>query len=502
VSAVTLDALAGEVLGVVHGDGSIEVTGVHHDSRAVGAGDLFVAVPGVTVDGSRFAPRAVDSGAAAVAAERQLDLDVPQLVVPDARSALGKLAAVVYGRPTEQLAVVGITGTNGKTTTAWLVESVLAGAGARPAMMGTVTFRGPGIERVAPHTTPEGDDVARFAREVVDAGATHLVMEVSSHGLALARVDAVRFRVAAFTNLTQDHLDFHGDLDAYGEAKARLFTDLAPAASVINVDDTFGAKLADRASGELWRCSLHSEAEAEVRVLSWSMDRSGIHATVTTPSGDAVLHSPLLGAHNLENLLVASGAGLALGIELDQVVAGLRDATGAPGRLERVEDPRDVAVLVDYAHTPDALARALAALRPITPGRLFVVFGCGGDRDRGKRPLMGAAAAAGADLCVVTSDNPRTEDPAAIVDEILPGVSGAGQRAIEVADLAGAEHGYVTRVDRAEAIDVALAAARAGDTVLIAGKGHEDYQIVGTDKRPFDDREQARAAVARATGGA
>jgi UDP-N-acetylmuramoyl-L-alanyl-D-glutamate--2,6-diaminopimelate ligase len=500
-SAVTLGDLVREGLGRLAGPAEVELFGVQHDSRAVTAGDLFVAVPGANVDGARFAEQAIARGAVAVAAERALDLDVPQLLVDDARGALGRLASAVYRQPTYRLAVVGITGTNGKTTTAWLVESVIAHAGGRPALMGTVTFRGPGIELAAPHTTPEGDDLARFARRVLDAGATHLVMEVSSHALALRRVDAVRFRVAAFTNLTQDHLDFHGDLRTYGEAKARLFLELGPGHAVINVDDPFGAELATKVHGPLLRCSARAHADAEIRAREWSMTREGIRAAIETPDGEVSLESPLVGAHNLENLLLATGCGLALGFPAGTVTAALRHARGAPGRLERVDDPRDVAVLVDYAHTPDALANALAALRPVTPGRLIALFGCGGDRDRGKRPHMGEAAARGADLCVVTSDNPRTERPSAIIDEILPGVGAVGQPELTPDELAGATRGYVVIEDRAEAIRHALSAARAGDTVLIAGKGHEDYQIVGTEKRPFDDRDHARAAIAAALGG-
>ena len=498
---ITLSDLVREGLGTAHGATDVALHGVQHDSRAVEPGDLFVAVPGATADGAQFAAQAVERGAVAVAVERALDLDVPQLVVPDARRALGKLASAVYRQPTYQLEVVGITGTNGKTTTAWLVEEMIALAGAKPALMGTVLFRGPGIELAAPHTTPEGDDIARFARRVLDAGATHLVMEVSSHALSLHRVDAVKFRVAAFTNLTQDHLDFHGDLESYGEAKARLFLELGPGIAVINVDDPFGARLAERVRGPRLRCSMLAESSADVRARGWSSTRDGIRAELSTPSGDAVLESPLVGAHNVENLLIAVGCGLALGLSLDAIVGGLRRAKGAPGRLERVDDPRDVAVLVDYAHTPDALARALAALRPITPGRLIALFGCGGDRDRKKRPKMGEAAARGADLCVVTSDNPRTERPGAIIDEILPGVTAAGQPRIDVGALAGAARGHVVLEDRAEAIRVAIESARTGDTLLIAGKGHEDYQIVGKEKRPFDDREHARSAIAACAGG-
>jgi UDP-N-acetylmuramoyl-L-alanyl-D-glutamate--2,6-diaminopimelate ligase len=501
VTGVSLAELVREgVAREVRGDASVVVHGVQHDSRRVVAGELFAAIPGTSADGSAFVAEAVQRGAAAVLLERGLDgLVVPQVIVADARRALGHAAAVVFGHPTFALDVVGITGTNGKTTTSYLVEAAIAAAGGRPAVMGTVTFRGPGIERVASHTTPEGDDVARFAREVVDAGASHLVMEVSSHGLALHRVDAVRFRVAAFTNLTQDHLDFHGDLEKYGEAKARLFVDLDPGSAVLNVDDPFGAALAARVRAPRWRVSMRAGADAEVRAVSWTAGREGIRARVTTPRGEMALNSPLLGAHNLENLLVALGCALALDLDPEGALRGLAAAKGAPGRLERVEDPRDVAVLVDYAHTPDALARALAALRPVTPGRLLVVFGCGGDRDRGKRPQMGEAAARGADVVVVTSDNPRTEVPGEILKAIEPGVHQGGLSRV-AGDLAGAASGYVVIEDRREAIAAAIGAARAGDTVLIAGKGHEDYQIVGTTKRPFDDRiEAARAIAAVAT---
>jgi UDP-N-acetylmuramoyl-L-alanyl-D-glutamate--2,6-diaminopimelate ligase len=477
------------------------VSGAQHDSRSVVPGDLFVAIRGERVDGTRFAASAVERGAVAVLAESELEgVSVPQLVVDDARRALGPVAERVYGEPTKALSVVGITGTNGKTTTAWLVEAMLAAAGARPALMGTVATRGPGVTAPALHTTPEGDDVSRFARTVLDAGATHLVMEVSSHGLALHRADGITFRVAAFTNLTQDHLDFHGTLEAYGAAKARLFEELAPKSSVINIDDPFGRALLSRLRSERLACSVRGSDEADIRVLEWSMDRGGLRARVLTPDGEAELASPLLGAHNLENLLVAVGIGLALGLSLADVVSGLANANGAPGRLERVEDPRDVAVLVDYAHTPDALARALAALRPVTPGRLIAVFGCGGDRDRTKRPLMGEAAARGADIAIVTSDNPRTEDPEAIVREILPGLRATGRAELVAGELEGAREGFVALTDRASAIELAIGAARKGDTVLIAGKGHEDYQIVGTEKRHFDDREEARRAVALVSG--
>jgi UDP-N-acetylmuramoyl-L-alanyl-D-glutamate--2,6-diaminopimelate ligase len=509
----------------VWGDADVVVRGVRHDSRAVEAGDLFVAMPGRNVDGSRFAAEALARGAVALAVEHRLELGasplhasqqqmpplpvpplhVPQLHVRDARAALGRLAAAVYGEPTRSLHVVGITGTNGKTTTSWIVEEALSALGETPALLGTVESRGPGMREPAPYTTPEGDAIARFARRALDAGATHLVMEVSSHALAQRRADAVAFEVAAFTNLSQDHLDFHGTMEAYFEAKARLFTELAPRRSVVLIDDPWGASLASRLGGACLRVSRQAALRvppgsrgadvADLVVREATMDRDGIRARVAHEGAEVELASAMIGAHNLDNLLVALGILRALGVPLADAARALGQAKGAPGRLERVEGLPEVRVLVDYAHTPDALTRALAALRPITPGRLWVVFGCGGDRDRGKRPPMGEAAGHGADLALVTSDNPRTEDPHAILAAIEPGVIAAGMRRVEGSDLASAARAYDVCEDRAEAIRRAIAGARPGDTVLIAGKGHEDYQIRGTTKHHFDDREQAREAM-------
>ncbi|MEO0324105.1 MAG: UDP-N-acetylmuramoyl-L-alanyl-D-glutamate--2,6-diaminopimelate ligase, partial [Myxococcota bacterium] len=421
--SLSLETLASRLAAHVpvtrHGDAA--VTGVQHDSRAVATGDLFVAVPGATVDGARFATAAQEAGAAALLAERRLPETLPQLVVGHARTALAHAAHAVYGDPLRTLSAVGITGTNGKTTTAWMLDGALRHLGTTTALLGTVSERIGERVRPARFTTPEADDLARFAREAVGAGATHLVMEVSSHGLDQRRADGGPFAVAAFTNLTQDHLDYHGTMEAYGAAKARLFTELGPGASVINVDDDFGRALAARASGTVWRVALTS-ADAELRATLEHEGPEGMRARVRTPAGEGSLHTRLVGRHNLENLLVALGVLHALDVPLADALAGLGAAPGAPGRLERVEDPAGRLVLVDYAHTPDALARALAAVRPFARGRLVVVFGCGGDRDQDKRPRMGAAAAAGADLVVVTSDNPRSEDPQAIVDAILPGL--------------------------------------------------------------------------------
>jgi len=475
----------------LRGDRATLVRDVQHDSRRVGKDDLFVAIPGAKIDGAKFVAEAIARGAAAVAAETEIEASVPTLRVAEARRALSLAAHAVHGDPTSKLQCIGVTGTNGKTTTTWILDEALAACGQKPALMGTVETRGPGFREPSAFTTPEGDEIARFADRMVQAGATHLVMEVSSHALSLFRADGMHFEVVAFANLTQDHLDFHGTMDAYFEAKARLFTELRPKQAVINVDDAAGAKLAARITSDTHLLTVgRTNASADMRVSEWSMSRAGLRAVVAQPGRPRVLlESTMVGAHNLDNLLLAAGVLRSIGASAEDIEGALGKVRGAPGRLERVQDPRDVAVFVDYAHTPDAVAKALDALRPITPGKLIVVFGCGGDRDKAKRPLMGEAAARRADVCIVTSDNPRTEDPRAIVEQIVPGV------------IAGGAKDYVVEVDRRTAIGLALSRASAGDTVLIAGKGHEDYQILGTTKIHFDDREEARAAIARATKG-
>lgn len=479
--------------------GDVRVDGVHHDSREVEPGDLFVALTGQTVDGRAFAPKAIERGAVAVCTTTPIDgLSVPQLLVDDAHRALPHLADRVLGEPTKSLRVIGITGTNGKTTTSWIVDEALALLGKKPSLLGTVESRGPGFRERSSFTTPEGDALARFARRAVDAGADHLVMEVSSHALALHRADAMRFEVAAFTNLTQDHLDFHGTMEAYFQAKLRLFRELAPRVSIVRIDDAWGARLAGDTTGAI-RLSRETHGNADVHPKSSHFSRQGLRAECVTPWGPLSLESPMLGAHNLDNLLVAASILASLGHTLSDVERALSEVRGAPGRLARVDDPRGVAVLIDYAHTPDALEKALLALRPITPGRLIAVFGCGGDRDRQKRPMMGAIAARVADLAIITSDNPRTEVPEAIIAEIEAGAQASGRPRIDRRELATRDAGVTTLVDRRAAITAAIEAARAGDTVLIAGKGHEDYQIIGTTKTHFDDREEAIRAIRAAS---
>ncbi len=496
MAAVTLSTLLSEgLVDEVVGDGSVALSGIRHDSRGIEPGDLFVAIDGIHQRGTDYVADAVSRGAAAVLAEQRLELKVPACRTRDALLALSRISTRIYGDPTAYLAAVGITGTNGKTTITYLLESMLREAGARPAVIGTVSFRGPDGERQATHTTPMADDLMRLARDFVVQGATHLVLEVSSHALAMHRADGIRYRVAALTNLTQDHLDFHGDFPSYERAKRRLFQQLDPGCSVLNLDDALGAALARELSGKVLRCSKRADADAEIHALSWSSDREGLRAELDTPSGRLCLESPLLGEHNLENLLVALGCGFALDLEPAAMIRALESSAGAPGRLERVADPRGVLVAVDYAHTPDALERVLVTLRNITDRRLIVVFGCGGDRDAGKRPRMGAATARRADLLVVTSDNPRSEPPLSIIEQIERGVVDAGASRIAAAALAASERGYLVEPDRRQAIALAIRAARKGDTVLVAGKGHETVQIIGSSRNPFDDRIEARRAI-------
>jgi UDP-N-acetylmuramoyl-L-alanyl-D-glutamate--2,6-diaminopimelate ligase len=403
--------------------------------------------------------------------------------------------------------VVAITGTNGKTTTTYLVEEALAAVGRMPGVMGTVEYRC-GKERwAAAHTTPEAPVIQRTARRMLELGATHLVMEASSHGLALGRMTGVEVDVAAFTNLTQDHLDFHGTMEDYARAKLLLFTKALEgrpqARCVVNVDDPFGQNVVRAALRPTLEVSCLADSQAHVHPCEPPrMGIDGIDVRLMTPKGPVELRSPLLGEHNLANLLLALGIGLALGEDAQAFAVGLGAVQGVPGRLERVGRPETpFAVVVDYAHTPDALERALQALRPLTSGRLLCVFGCGGDRDPVKRPMMGAAVARGADLAIVTSDNPRTEEPGSIIDMILPGVEKGGGARLSAGQLGLARRGYFVEPDRRSSIAAAVAAAEPGDTVLIAGKGHEDYQIIGTAKHHFDDREEATVALEKRFGG-
>jgi UDP-N-acetylmuramoyl-L-alanyl-D-glutamate--2,6-diaminopimelate ligase len=503
---LTLAELAREIPGevTVTGDEAVRVHGVKHDSRAVEPGDLFVARKGASADGARFVVDAVARGAAAVLSSRGSLVeppDVPLLEVDDVADGLAYAAASVYGHPAFGLEIVGITGTNGKTTTSYLVRAAIDAAGGAPlcGLIGTVGHRFRDWVVEATHTTPEADELARVLDGMRTRGATHVAMEVSSIALVAGRVRAVRFRVAALTNLTQDHLDFHGSMEEYAAAKALLFTRCAPGAAVVNVDDPFGVAIASQVRAPLVRVSARvttRASEADIAPRTVTMSAHGIDTVLRTPRGDISLRSRLVGAHNLENIVVAMGIAHALDLDLARAAAGIGAEGGAPGRLERCDDEGDdVIVVVDYAHTPDALARVLDSVKSVAGRRVWCVFGCGGDRDPSKRSPMGEAVARRADAAIITSDNPRSESPEAIARPIERGARVAGMRELDLATLAAGERGYAVELDRARAIEAAVIEASPGDVVVIAGKGHEDYQIVGTEKRHFDDREEARRAL-------
>jgi UDP-N-acetylmuramoyl-L-alanyl-D-glutamate--2,6-diaminopimelate ligase len=484
--SVLLEALADKrVVGAV----PATVPGLTADSRAVQRGDCFVAVPGFKHDARRFIPEAVARGAALVVTEGEAlpGLRVPQVLVPAARPALARLAAAYYGHPSRALTLVGITGTNGKTTTSYLVDALLRVSGPT-GVIGTIQYVVGDEVRPAGQTTPEALDIQAMLATMRERGVKGVAMEVSSHALALSRVDALAFDVAVFTNLTQDHLDFHGTLDEYGRAKRRLFELLAASpkprrAAAVNGDDPWGARMVDGLEVDVLTFGLG--ARNRVRASTWSSGLEGIRMRVETPAGPVDVASPLIGEHNVMNLLGAVGVGVALGLAPAAVARALAGVTAVPGRFEQVRAGQPFLVVVDYAHTPDALERVLTTARKITAGRLGVVFGCGGDRDRTKRPIMGEIAARLADRAWITSDNPRSEPPEAIIDEIVAGV----RRVWAAPDR------YAMVADRRAAICAALSWAEPGDAIVIAGKGHETYQIVGTDVLPFDDRAVARQVL-------
>lgn len=505
----TLSQIANDIFGAkLVGDGNVKIIGVTHDSRQVVPGMLFAALKGSHIDGTKFVEAAIQAGAVAILCEDQLAVNVPQLIVENPRDQLGFVAAACFENPSSELALVGITGTNGKTTITYIVESVLNARGYGCGVMGTVEYRYDAHRWDADFTTPEASMVQSTIRKMVDAGATHLAMEVSSHGLSLGRVNGCEFDVAAFTNLTQDHLDFHHSMQQYGVAKMQLFTkylaNRPQAKIVLNMDDPFAAEIRKQVAGEVIAVSTAlkpDDLDLAVRpVAQPKFTIDGIEARLQTPCGEVRLQSELCGPHNFSNLLVAFGICLSLGLEATDIAASMTHIRSVPGRLERVDEKDSFSVFVDYAHTPDALVNVLRALRPLTKGRLICIFGCGGDRDGDKRPLMGAAVAQYADIAVVTSDNPRTESPGKIIDMVLPGVCSHKRDALAVTQLPIANDGYISIEDRRDAIQTVIASARARDTVLIAGKGHEDYVIVGTKKFHFDDREEARLALAMRKG--
>ena len=472
------ELLAGAGVVRVVGDPATEITDLGYDSRRAGPGTLFFCVPGEKVDGHDFAAQVVEAGAAALVVERELDVAVPQAVVADARAAMAPVAARFNGDPTGKLRVAGVTGTNGKTTTAFLLREILEGSGTECGLLGTVKQVVGGVEEEVVRTTPEAIDLQATFRRMLDGGDRACAMEVSSHALSLHRADAIHFELAIFTNLTQDHLDFHADMEDYFLAKRKLFAELEPGTAIVNVDDPYGRRLAE----EFGCVTFSAEgAEADYSASEVSFDAGGARFTV---NGEIELRTGLPGHFNVANALGAFAAALAMGVSAADAAAGLAKAARVPGRFEPIDEGQGFTVLVDYAHTPDSLENALRAARRLTAGRLIAVFGAGGDRDKDKRPKMGRAGAERSDLVIVTSDNPRSEEPAAIVAEVAAGAEAASELEVEV--------------DRRAAIAAALARAEPGDTVVIAGKGHEQGQEFEDGRKvPFDDREVAREELRR-----
>jgi UDP-N-acetylmuramoyl-L-alanyl-D-glutamate--2,6-diaminopimelate ligase len=484
------------------GDPLVEVTGLAYHSREVKEGYLFAAMRGLRADGRNFISEACVRGARSLLVEAPVELKgMTQVLVADGREALARIASAFYGHPSSFLTMVGITGTNGKTTTSYLLESILAEDGKNTGILGTVNYRFQGQIHPAATTTPESLDLQRMLGAMRESGVTHVVLEVSSHALDMHRVAACDFDVAVFTNLSRDHLDYHGSMEKYFQAKRLLFTEYLSDSvkrdrfSVINIDDPQGEELCRAAKGRILRYGV--KKKGEIWPAEFSGDFDGIRATVMTPRGLLEIASPLIGLHNLYNILAAIGAAEALGTPPAMIARGIQKASRVPGRLDRVPGGDAIRVFVDYAHTPDALERALETLRSASPKRLLVIFGCGGDRDRGKRPTMGKVAGLGSDWAILTSDNPRTEDPLKIIEEVEKGMRAINRpkRTPESLVAAPGEGGYVIIPDRREAIAWTLKSARPGDVVLIAGKGHEDYQILGTQKIHFDDREEAQKAL-------
>lgn len=494
----TCEQLFAGIANTILGNAQVEVSGIAYRSDQVRAGDAFFCIVGTVVDGHTFAQDAIDRGASVIVAERKVYLadatDVCEVIVPDTRAAMAAAAAAFYDQPSGAFSLVGITGTNGKTTTTYLVEHIARELGQKTGIIGTVGIEIDGVRTPSAHTTPESPDLQRIFASMREAGVGCVAMEVSSHALDLGRTRGAQFAVTAFTNLTQDHLDYHHTFEDYFEAKARLFSAEYPARRVVGIDSKWGAALAERcrAAGDAL-ITTGFDAAADVHPLSVDYGVHSTHIVLSVEGVTCEFTYPLVGKFNVENVMTAFAVALSLGFEPDKIAAALESARPVPGRLELVRASAGAgtsanaslpAVYVDYAHTPDALEKAISSVKALAEasgGRTIVVFGCGGDRDATKRPIMGAAALA-ADFAIVTSDNPRTENPAAIIADIEAGMTaGAGR--------------YIVEPDRAAAIARAIDMASAADCVLLAGKGHEDYQIFGTEKVHFDDREQARAAL-------
>ncbi|MEK6589450.1 MAG: UDP-N-acetylmuramoyl-L-alanyl-D-glutamate--2,6-diaminopimelate ligase [Nitrospinota bacterium] len=488
---------------LIHLKGSLdkEISSICYDSRNVKNGSLFVAIKGLRFNGHDFLHEVIKKGAKAVVVENEIlntrgvnsnGTDITYIGVYDSRKTLACISAIFYRHPSREMSVIGITGTNGKTTTSYLINSILGMNGYRTGIIGTIDYRFNGEVIPSSHTTPESLDLQGLLRKMADKGVRYCVMEVSSHSLELERVYGMRFETGIFTNLTQDHLDFHGSLEKYFEAKSRLFRDYGLKKAVINIDDQYGRRLIrDTGAESVLTYSIGGEADVAARDISVSFN--GLHFFIDTPLGGLPIESRLIGRHNIYNILASVSAAILEGLSKESILKGILSVDTIPGRLERIEEGQDFMVLVDYAHTDDAMKNILTTARELPHNKLIVVFGCGGDRDRGKRPLMGKVGVMNSDLAIVTSDNPRGEDPLKIIEEIEHGIKGSGF------DDKGMR--YVKIPDRRKAIEFSVSRASRGDIVVIAGKGHENYQIFGDKRIHFDDREVVREAIKKRVRG-
>lgn len=480
-----------------------DIRAIHCRAQEVTPGSLFVAVPGFAADGHDFIDQALAKGAAAILAQKEVTRDTTVVTVSSTRKALGGISSAFFGRPSEHLCVIGITGTNGKTTTTYLVESILAAAGHKVGLIGTINYHYDGKTCPNPVTTPESLDIQRILSEMLACDVTHVVMEISSHAIDLSRICSCYLDVGVFTNLSQDHLDYHGDMNSYWQCKKKLFTTFLnqgpkknKARAVVNIDNEKGRELMEILDIQCTGAGSREGAVIRPKDISYTLD--GIGGRIDTPSGPLVFNSSLVGRHNLENILCAAGVGIALEMDLESIRQGINRLPYVSGRLEPVARGRwDRFVYVDYAHTPDALKNVILAIRSVTSCRIICIFGCGGERDRTKRPQMGEIAGRLCDLSVITSDNPRTEDPLDIIDEIVEGICKTDAGVYRSTDLQNgfAEKGYVVEADRGRAIDIGIRVSHPGDVVLIAGKGHENYQVLGREIIDFDDKHVAERVI-------
>ncbi len=478
-----------------------EISSLHVDSREVQPGGLFVAIPGLKVDGHDYIDSAVARGAAAVISQKPMPLNVWNIEVENSRKSLAALSGRFYGDPSEKLKIIAITGTNGKTTTAFIIEKILLQAGFSVGVIGTLNYRYCGKVFDLSMTTPESLDLQRILSDMLMDGVTHVVMEASSHAIFMSRIDACWMDIAVFTNLTQDHLDFHGDMERYWQSKKKLFTEhmlrgpkINKSVSIINCSDPHGKLLFNELSSAL---SVGLEDDCQVWPEIIRQDQTGMEGVISTPEGMFKFETPLIGLYNVENILCATGACLALGLPLNIIRSGIESVEFVPGRLQSIPNGVNRFVFVDFAHTPDALKNVLQTLRTLTTDRIICVFGCGGNRDREKRPLMGEIAAGLATICIITSDNPRLEDPMVIIEDILIGVRKQGLPPFnpDTPVISPSAKGYVVEPDRSRAIEMAIRMSRHWDMILIAGKGHETYQTTGNQTVPFDDRVVAQKAL-------